>query len=443
MTSRLIDGFATTDALAAVFSDESLLQAMLDVEVALARAEARVGVIPARAAESIRAAAAAGRFDAAAFAHEAREAGTVVIPLVNALSARVRDVDPESARFVHWGATSQDIIDSAMMLAVKRAAAIVAGDHQKLVRALHRLSDRHAATVMIGRTLLQPAVPITFGLKVAGWVAALARGWTRLDAALHDALVLQLGGAAGTLAALGDKGLAVAAALAEKLDLVNPGAPWHTHRDRLAAVVTSAGIYTGTLGKIARDIALLMQDEVGEVSEPGGGSSSMPHKRNPAGSAVVLAAATRMPGLVAAFLIGMVQEHERAVGGWQAEWPTIAAAVQCTGSAAAAMAGIAGSLDVRVDRMRENVERTKGAVFAERVVALAAARAGKESAQALVSQALARSRESGRTLREVLASMPEAAAMLSADELAGIDVPERYLGAAEALRIRLLNQAGF
>ena len=189
---------------------------------------------------------------------------------------------------------------------------------------------------MLGRTLLQPAPPITFGLKVAGWVAALVRGWRRVDSSVDAAAVLQFGGASGTLAALGDRGPAVSRALADDLGLRNPEAPWHTDRDRLAALVSACGVYTATLGKIARDISLLMQDEVGEVAERGGGSSTMPHKRNPAGCAVVLAASTRLPGLVAAFLTGMVQEHERGVGGWHAEWPTLAATVQTTGSALAA-----------------------------------------------------------------------------------------------------------
>ena len=370
MSSRLIDSLATTAALAEVFSDRSLLQAMLDFEAALARAEAKSGVIPGGAADAISAAAMAEGFDAAAIAREARESGTVSIPLVRALTARVHGAAPGNARFVHFGATSQDVADSAIVLTIVRARAILAADHARLERTLRQLSDRHAGTVMLGRTLLQPAPPITFGLKVAGWVAALARGWRRVDAAVDEAAVLQFGGASGTLAALGDRGPAVSRALAAELGLRDPEAPWHTHRDRLAALVSACGVYAASLGKIARDIALLMQDEVGEVAEKGGGSSTMPHKQNPAGCAVVLAAATRMPALVAAFLTGMVQEHERAVGGWHAEWPTIAAAVQATGSAVRAMADAADELSVHPDRMRANLDRTNGAIFAERVMML-------------------------------------------------------------------------
>ena len=265
-----------------------------------------------------------------------------------------------------------------MALLIRRACGILAGDHARLERTCRQLSDRHAGTVMLGRTLLQPAPPITFGLKVAGWVAALVRGWKRLDAAAGDAAVLQFGGASGTLAALGDRGLEVSSALAEALGLGEPAAPWHTQRDRLASFVAACGIYTATLGKVARDISLLMQDEIGEVSERGGGSSSMPHKRNPAACAVVLAASTRLPGLVATFLTGMVQEHERAVGGWHAEWPTIADAVQTTGSALAALAEAADGLSVHPDCMRANIERTNGAIFAERVMMLLVGSVGKD-----------------------------------------------------------------
>jgi len=438
MASRLIDSLATTDALAEVFSDRSILQAMLDFEAALARAEVTAGVIPARAVGAIAAAARAEHFDAEAIATEARDSGTVSIPLVKALTARVQAADAASARFVHFGATSQDVADSAMVLTLRRAHTILAADHRRLDSTLRGLSDRHARTVMLGRTLLQPAPPITFGLKVAGWASALGRAWRRVEVAMDEAAVLQFGGAAGTLAALGDRGQVVSSALAGELGLGAPDAPWHTHRDRLAALVAAVGIYTATLGKIARDITLLMQDEVGEAAEPGGGSSTMPHKRNPAACARVLAAATRLPGLVAAFLTGMVQEHERAVGGWHAEWPTIAAALQTTGSALEAMAGIAGELTVDADRMRANIEKTNGAIFAERALMLLTPALGKEPANRIVNAALAQSRETGKSFLEALASTPDATRLIAPDELRTFDVPENYLGVAETLRTRLL-----
>ena len=439
MSSRLIGSLATTDALAEVFSDHSILQAMLDFEAALARAEAKAGVIPGRAAEAISAAASAEGLDAAAIAREARASGTVSIPLVSALTARVQAADAGSARFVHFGATSQDVSDSAMVLTIQRAHAVLAADHARLERTLRQLSDRHARTVMLGRTLLQPAPPITFGLKVAGWVAALVRGWRRVESASREAAVLQFGGASGTLAALGDRGLDVSRALADDLGLRNPEAPWHTHRDRLGSLLSACGLYTATLGKIARDISLLMQDEVGEAAERGGGSSTMPQKRNPAACAVALAASARLPGLVAAFLTGMVQEHERAVGGWHAEWPTIVDAIQTTGSALAAMADAAAGLSVDTDRMRVNIERTNGAIFAERAMMLMTSSVGRESARVLVTDALAQSRETGKTFRETLLAIPEAVRAIPGDALRTIDVPEEYLGAAETLRVQLLE----
>jgi 3-carboxy-cis,cis-muconate cycloisomerase len=430
MGTYLVNSLATTDALAHEFSDESLLQAMLDFETALARAQARLGVIPTSAADAIQASAHAAHFDAARIGREARESGTLAIPLVRALTAHVRAVDASSARFVHWGATSQDVADSALVLALARARPLLSADHTRLDATLRALSDRHAGTVMLGRTLLQPAPPITFGLKVAGWVAALGRGWARLDRAYEAAMVVQLGGASGTLAAFGDRGPAIVRAVAEELDLTAPSGPWHTDRDRLAAVVSSAGVYTATLGKIARDLALLMQHEVGEAAEPGGGSSTLPHKRNPAACAVA----------IAAFLGGMLQEHERAVGGWHAEWPTVAAAVQATGAALASLADATASATVYPDRMRANIERTNGVIFAERVVMLTASRLGKEGAQAAVSEALARTRETGQSFKDALSAIPDVAGLLSPEELESIDVPEQYLGAAEALRLKLLAE---
>jgi 3-carboxy-cis,cis-muconate cycloisomerase len=439
MSSRLIDSLATTEALAEIFSDRSLVQAMLDFEAALARAEAKAGVIPASAAASITAAASADGIDDAAIAREARASGTVSIPLVKALTARVGAADAASARYVHFGATSQDVSDSAMVLAIGRARVILAADHARLERELRQLSDGHAGTVMLGRTLLQPAPPITFGLKVAQWVAALARGWARIDVAADEVALLQFGGASGTLAALGESGPAVSRALAVDLGLRAPAAPWHAHRDRLAALVAACGIYTGTLGKIARDVSLLMQEETSEVSEPGGGSSTMPNKRNPAGCAIALAAATRLPGLVAACLTGMVQEHERAVGGWHAEWPTLAAAIETTGSALAAMVDVAGGLSVDANRMRANIESTNGAIFAERVTMILIPSVGREDATRFVIEALNASRVRRTSLREALLAMPDITRVMSAEQLRTIDVPEDYLGVAEAMRVQLLN----
>jgi 3-carboxy-cis,cis-muconate cycloisomerase len=441
MSARLIDSLSSTGPLAELFSDESVLQAMLDFEAALAGAEARSGIVPKAAADAIGSVAKAGNFDAAAITRETLRAGTAGIPLVKALTAKVRAKSAEAARFVHWGATSQDVADTALILLLKRSQPLLAADLARLETALERLCDQHAQTVMLGRTLLQAAPPVTFGLKAAGWLAAIRRSRARLETAYAEALVLQFGGASGTLAALGDQGLDVGRAMAEDLAIRFPDAPWHTHRDRLGALVAACGVLTGSLGKMARDISLLMQTEVAEVAEPAGdgrgGSSTMPQKRNPIASSVTLAAANRVPGLVAAFLSGMVQEHERGVGGWQAEWPVVAAVVESAGVAAASMAEAAEGLEVREKQMRANIGATRGAVFAERAMMLLAAALGRDAAHTLVEKAAKQSAAEGRHLAEALAEIPEVTKILDAQALRDLEIPQAYLGVTEELRKRL------
>ena len=291
---------------------------------------------------------------------------------------------------------------------------------------------------MLGRTLLQPATPITFGLKAAGWHAACARGWGRVRAAFGEALVLEFGGASGTLAALGDRGLDVASALGLELGLAVPDAPWHAHRDRLASLVAACGIYVGTLGKVATDVALLMQAEVAEAAEPGGGSSTMPQKRNPAGCATALAAATRVPGLVASFLAGIPQQHERGVGGGHAEGPTIASVVQATGAALAAVGRVAANLRVDPARMRANIAGTGGTVFAERAMMLLAPSLGRDAAHALIGKAAADTSARGVKFADALAANPAVARVLTHGERSTLEDPEAYLGVAERLRLQLL-----
>lgn len=450
MPARLIESLATTGPLAEVFADESLLQRMLDFEVALARAEARVGIVPQATAEAIKKAAKVDSFDVPSLVRDTLRAGTPGIPLVKALTERVRAIDSAAAQFVHWGATSQDVADTALILLLKVAQNILAADVARLEGALLRLSEQHPQTVMLGRTLLQPAPPVTLGLKAAGWLGAIRRSRKRLDAAFAEALVLQFGGASGTLAALGEQGLAVGQAVASELGLGFPDAPWHTHRDRLASLVTACGVLTGCLGKLARDVTLLMQAEVAEVAEPASegrsGSSTMPNKRNPIACSITLAAAHRVPGLVASFLSAMVQEHERAAGGWQAEWPIVAAVIQTTGVAAASMAEATEGLEVCGARMRANVDSTRGTIFAERAMILLGKSLGRDVAHKLLQEATRQSISKGRKLSEVLANMPEVTRILDAATLDNLETPEAYLGLAEALRTRLLSsgeQSGF
>ena len=446
MSIRLIDSLATTPALAELFSDESVLRAMLDFESALARAEARTGVIPKDAADTITALAKPGSFDPAALSNAAFRAGTPAIPLVKALTDQVRQTNPEAAGFVHWGATSQDVVDSAMSLLLKRAEPILIGDLLRLEKALAGLSERHKDSVMVGRTLLQAAPPVTFGLKAAGWLGPVRRGRRRLRNGFRDAAVLQFGGATGTLASLGDRGMAVLEALSTELGLrTASGAPWHTQRDQLATLICACGVLTGSLGKMARDIVLLMQNEVGEANEPGsegrGGSSTMPHKRNPTACSLTLTSAHRVPGLVASFLSAMLQEHERGVGGWQAEWPVVATVIQSTGVAISSMAEVAEGLSVDKEKMRRNIEKTNGLIFAERAMMLLGSRLGRDVAHKLLEGAARRSTDENRNLAAVLAEMPEVIAQLSAADLKQLETPEQYLGSAEAFREALIAES--
>ncbi len=437
MPARLIEALATTGPLASLFSDESVLRAMLQFEVALAKAQAHIGVIPKSAAKVI-ASTQTSAFDVSALARDTLRAGTPAIPFVKAFTEIVRRADATAAGFVHWGATSQDVADTALVLLLKQAQPILAKDLTVLESSLRTLSEKHKGTMMLGRTLLQPAPPITFGLKAANWFSSIRRCRERLDAAFSDALVLQFGGASGTLASLGKDGPAVARALANNLDVACPEAPWHTQRDRLASLMCACGVLTGSLGKMAHDIALIMQNEIAEVAEPAadgrGGSSTMPHKRNPIGCALTLAAANRMPHLVASFLSAMPQEHERGVGGWQSEWPTVAAVIQSTGVASSSMAEVAGGLSVDTKRMRANLEATNGLIFAERAMMLLAPKIGRDSAHKLIESAARRSAQEGKRLASTLAEMPEVTRHLNAATLRRLESPEEYLGSAEIFR---------
>ena len=446
MSGRLIESLATTPSLATLFSDESVLQAMLEFESALAQAEARCGVIPKVAADAITGAARPVHFDVSALADAAFRAGTPAIPLVSMLTDQLRKTDADAAGFVHWGATSQDVADTAMSLLLKRAEPILGKDLLRLETALQGLSEGHKGSVMLGRTLLQPAPPVTLGLKAAGWLASVCRGSRRLQKSFRAAAVLQFGGASGTLAALGDRGISVAKELSAELGFGNsPATPWHTQRDQLATFVCACGVLTGSLGKMARDISLLMQNEVGEAAESGGegrgGSSTMPNKRNPTACVLTLAAAHRLPGLVASFLSAMPQEHERAVGGWQAEWPIVAAVVQSTGVAIASMAEAAEGLSVDVEKMRFNIENTNGAIFAERAMILIGAKLGRDVALKILSSAVTKSVKEGRNLAAVLAEIPQVTIHISPAELKQLETPEQYLGSAEAFRKALARES--
>jgi 3-carboxy-cis,cis-muconate cycloisomerase len=347
-------GIFVPEAVAETTSPEAWLAAMLEVEAALADAEAEAGLIPAEAAKAIRSACDADGFDAGRIAAEGRASANPVVPLVAALREKVGG---DAAGFVHYGATSQDIVDSAAMLVASRALGVLRSELDGVAAACAELAKRHRETPMAGRTLLQQALPITFGLKAAGWLDSVMAARERLDSL---SLPVQLGGPVGTLASLRPEGERVVGLLAKRLDLEEPALPWHTARLRIADLGTSLALTAGALEKIALDVVLLSQIEIGEVAEPSGGgrggSSSMPHKRNPVGSVLAIACARRVRGDAGVLLAAMAQEHERAAGAWQSEWAPLNDALALTGGAAAAMREALEALEVRPERMRENLE---------------------------------------------------------------------------------------
>lgn len=425
-----------------VFSDVQAVQRMLDFEAALARAEAAHGVIPKEAVAAIVACCNADRLDLPALAQAAAAAGNLAIPLVKQLTAAVLRRDEEAGKYVHWGATSQDAIDTGLVLQLRDALDLLDADLSLLADALAALAREHRDTIMIGRTWMQHALPTSLGLKLAGCLDAVLRHRQRLQELRGRALALQFGGAAGTLASLGDQGLAVAATLAQQLGLALPDLPWHTQRDRIAEAATVMGLITGTLGKLARDLSLMMQTDVAELAEPSapgrGGSSTMPHKRNPVGCAVALGAAVRVPGLVSTMLSGMVQEHERALGGWQAEWDTLPDIALLTSGALRQMRDVAAGLVVDAQRMRSNVDTTHGLIMGEAVMLALGARIGRMAAHKLVEQASARAAAGQRPLREVIGEDAELSRHLSADELDQLFDPANYTGEAGAFVDRVL-----
>lgn len=440
--SPLLAPLLSSAAMRAICDDSALLQHMLDFEAALARAEAATGVIPQAAAGPIGAACRAENFDLAALADAATRAGNLAIPLVKTLTANVAKADADAARYVHWGATSQDVIDTATMLGLRAAIDALLADLDRAVAGFAKLAVAHRDTAVVARTWLQHALPMPFGLKLAEYAAALHRSRGRLKALRTDALALQFGGAAGTLAALGDRGLAVAEQLARDLGLPLPDAPWHTHRDRIADAASVLAILCGTCGKIARDVSLMMQTDVGEAFEPSGagrgGSSTMPHKRNPVAAASALAAATMAPNLAATIFAAQVQDHERSAGPWHAEWPTLPQLQLVTSGALAAIVDIAEGLEVDAARMRRNLDATHGLIMAEAVSMALAVSIGKSEAHHLIEEASRKSVAAKRHLRDVLAEDPRVTAHLDASRLAGLFEPMAYQGVSQALIDRLL-----
>jgi 3-carboxy-cis,cis-muconate cycloisomerase len=436
--------------VAAEVSDRGWLQAMLDVEAGLARALARAGLVPPAAAEAVTAAARAEQFSSAEIGRAAEAAGNPVPALVAALGKAV----PEHARqAVHFGATSQDIVDSALMLITKRSLPYLEADLAAAASSAARLAEQHAASVMLGRTLLQHATPVTFGLKAAGWLYALDQARLSLRTFARTQLLAQFGGATGTLAALGTRGAEVAGFLAQELGLIEPRLPWHTARIPVLQLSASLGLTSGTIAKIARDITLLAQSELEEVAESGGagrgGSSTMPHKHNPIGSIAAVSCTRRVPGLVATLLSAAEQEHERGAGSWHVETETASELLRLTGSAASWLSDVLGGLRVNRQRMRENLERAGSAPLAEAVSFALIPKLGRSRAQELVKAALERAADSGQSLQHTLREAPEfssalAEAGIDDSQLAALFEPASYLGSApEFIGRALADHAAF
>jgi len=408
------DAIFVPDGIRGAVSDLAWLEAMLEAERALAAAEAAAGVIPSGVVAAIAEGCRIERIDPERVLAAGRASGNPAEPLVRALR---ETVGGEAADYVHFGATSQDIIDTAAMLVARRALGLLLEELARVADACAGLAGAHRATPMAARTLLQQAVPTTFGLKAAGWLVAVVSARGRLRAIRDTGLAVQLGGAAGTLAALGADGLAVIERFAAELDLPEPVLPWHTDRTRIAELGSALATGAGVCAKIGLDVALLEQIEVGELREAAaGGSTTMPQKRNPVGSALAFACARRAAAAASMLTAGLVAEHERPVGAWHAEWGALSDALASAGGAAAAIGGVLGGLEVDAARMRANLELGGGAVMSERLVFLLTAQIGREEALSRLKAAIG----SGRSLGEELAGELPAEAF----------EPDGYLGSA-------------
>jgi 3-carboxy-cis,cis-muconate cycloisomerase len=428
----LVDPLFGSAAVDVAVGDGAWLQAMLDVEAALAGAEAEAGLVPADAAAEIASACDAERFDLPDIGRRAVAAGNPVAPLVNDLVAAV---SPDVQRYVHLGATSQDVIDTSISLLAQRALDLILVDLRDAANACAALVATHRETLMTARTLLQPAVPTTLGLKAAGWLVGIDEARASLAHVRTERLAAQLGGAAGTLAPLHDAGVNVAHRFAERLGLAEPVMPWHTDRTRVAELAAALGIVIGVLGKMARDITLLAQAEVAEAGEGGGAehgtSSTLPQKHNPVRAVLIIAAAERAPGLVATVFHAMVQEHERATGAWHAEWETIRALLRLAGGAGHHAARMLSTLSVDPERMSENLGSDGGLVMAESLAGVLTAKAGRSAARDIVRRCSDEAAQRRVAFATVVAADSDVCSHLSAAEIADALDPGAYLGSTQ------------
>lgn len=439
--SLVLPPLVSSAAMRAILDDRARLQRMLDFEAALVRAEAAVGIVPASAVDPIVAACRAERYDLAALGEATAAAGNLVVPLIKTLTAEVAKLDAHASSYVNWGADGQDVIDTAMVLELRAAVDALTLDLNRAIEALIALAGRQRRTASVARASLRHALPMPFGLKVAGYAAALGRSRERLKRLRKDALVLQFGGTAGTLAALGEQGLDVTERLAALLDLPAPEAPWHSQRDRLMEVASALGILAGTCGKIGRDVTLLMQSEVGEVFEPSGdGAAAPPGRLGPAAAAAMAGTAAAIaPALVGAILSAAVREHERSAGASHAEWTTFPALLLVTSGALGAVADLAQGMEVDADRMRANVELSHGLIMAEAILFALAGKINPQEAQKIVEAATRKAVAEKRSLQNVLGEDARVSAHLSGPTLGRLFDPMCYQGAAQTFIDRLIG----
>jgi 3-carboxy-cis,cis-muconate cycloisomerase len=432
---RLLDHLFSTEEMRQVFCGQSFLAQMTAFEFALLRGLESASLIPSGTAKKASASQANLRFNLEELATQSCASGNLAIPFVRELTRQVAAHDAQSAQYIHWGATSQDTQDTATVLQLRAGIDLLLIDLDSVLSSCARLAETFAAALMPGRTWLQQAPPVTFGLKMAGYLDAFLRHRSRLLLSRHAVAVLSLGGAVGTLAAYGEQGSLVANAAADALDLRVASITWHTHRDRLAEVATTIGLLAGTLGKLGRDLSLMMQTELAECAEGytagRGGSSTMPHKRNPVSCSVMLGAATRLPGLVATMLTAMVQEHERGLGGWQAEWETLPEIFRITAGSLRHASTALHDLNVVPEAMLKNLEITQGLSMSEAVSLALAEKIGKQRAHQILAEASARAIEQKRNLVEVLTESSEVTEHFSSRQIANLLDPKHYLGSTK------------
>ena len=441
--SPVLGALYGTDAMRAVMGERAYLARMLEVEAALARAQARLGIVPEAAAQAITVAAAdVDKLDLPALAAATRNTGYPVVGLVKQLSALA---GAEAGRWTHWGATTQDIMDTAVVLQIREGLALIGAELEAVIAGLARMAKAHRSTVMAGRTHLQHALPVTFGYKAAVWLSPLITMRERLAQLRPRVERVQFGGAAGTLASLGDQGLAVQAELAKELGLAQPDIPWHVARDGIVEAVSFLGLVTGALSKLATDVILLMQTEVAEVAEPHqegrGGSSTMPQKRNPISCEYIVAQSRGVHALVPQMLAAMAQDQERGTGPWQAEALAVGQSFVLAHGALACARVLAEGLTVDAARMRRNLDSTGGLIVAEAVMMGLAPVMGRGEAHHVVHHACDVALAEGIPLATALLRDPQVADKLTPAEVERLTDPAGYLGAAEAFVDRVVARA--